>query len=187
MWQKIPNDHLVDCVQTEPLFTATECEQIIALPGEYQFSTVTDEQGHDLRLDAMRQAQVKHILANPENHWLLERIWHAFSRINHSIFQFRLDQTVTGTQIIHYPEGGHYDWHTDIGPATYSFRKLSMVVFLSDPNTYEGGKLQVHRLGFNQQQGTAIVFPAYLLHRVEPVTKGHRYALATWAEGFCFR
>lgn len=36
-------------------------------------------------------------------------------------------------------------------------------------------------------QGTATVFPGFVLHRVTPVTTGARYSLTVWAHGPAFR
>ena len=38
-----------------------------------------------------------------------------------------------------------------------------------------------------KKKGTVIVFPSSMWHKVEPVTKGKRYSLVAWAEGFDFR
>jgi len=32
-------------------------------------------------------------------------------------------------------------------------------------------------------QGSVTFFPSMLLHRVTPITKGHRYSLVGWAAG----
>jgi PKHD-type hydroxylase len=55
---------------------------------------------------------------------------------------------------------------------------LSCTVFLNDPDSYDGGALQL-RLGsaeieFKGPPGFAIVYPSTTLHRVEPVSAGER-------------
>jgi PKHD-type hydroxylase len=37
-----------------------------------------------------------------------------------------------------------------------------------------------------QEQGTVIFFPAYMLHKVEPVLQGMRHSLVMWAYGPSF-
>lgn len=87
-----------------------------------------------------------------------------------------------------YNEGGQYNWHTDVGPGPASIRKLSLVVFLSKEQDYEGGRLRLkNEQQFSQVQGTVIVFPSYLMHAVEPVTRGVRYTLVSWACGPLFK
>ena len=65
-------------------------------------------------------------------------------------------------------------------------RKLSVVVQLSNSNNYSGGQLEFKETEAPSQfstQGSIIVFPSYLQHRVTEVTEGVRYSLVCWAEG----
>lgn len=88
-----------------------------------------------------------------------------------------------------------FEWHEDNcwtpeRPMAYD-RKLSCVVQLSDPATYEGGRLELdppdkgHALPADRftQQGDMIFFPSHLRHRVTPVTAGTRHSLVVWFEG----
>lgn len=63
---------------------------------------------------------------------------------------------------------------------------LSMTVFLSAPEDYDGGELTVETL-FGIQQvklpaGHAVLYPSSSLHRVEAVTRGQRVASFFWIE-----
>ena len=94
---------------------------------------------------------------------------------------------IRGFQLIRYDEGDHYDWHLDIGKGKSHFRKLSFVVLLSDPSTYEGGDL-VLRPGHEEKSipfsvGDLVIFPSFILHKVEPVIQGFRYVLVGWLVG----
>ena len=75
-------------------------------------------------------------------------------------------------------------------------RKLSVTVSLSDPKNYKGGDLQFDLSNPKQKnkriittienikpQGSIVVFPSFLWHRVTPVTKGTRYSLVIWSLG----
>jgi PKHD-type hydroxylase len=82
-------------------------------------------------------------------------------------------------------------------------RKLSVTVSLNDPSEYEGGNLefdfrQDHDFERNRAKsikecteirprGSIIVFPSFVWHRVNPVTKGTRYSLVMWNLGWPFR
>jgi PKHD-type hydroxylase len=97
---------------------------------------------------------------------------------------------VERVQIGKYGVGGHYDWHIDASIPEDGFqRKLSVSILLNDPNEFEGGELEFKDVS-NQpklKQGSIIVFPATIEHRVLPVTSGVRYSAVTWARGFPFR
>ena len=65
-------------------------------------------------------------------------------------------------------------------------RKLSVTVQLSKTEDYEGGDLEFEDVQTSadfRAQGTVLVFPSYLRHRVHPVTSGIRYALVAWFFG----
>ena len=87
-----------------------------------------------------------------------------------------------------YSNEGFYDWHYDVnweGNGPYD-RKLSFVLQLSDPNTYEGGVFEfkdVEQPYRFKEQGSILVFPSYLTHRVTSVTSGVRNSLVGWMEG----
>jgi len=70
-------------------------------------------------------------------------------------------------------------------------RKMSMVIQLSDPTTYTGGKLELQggplAEGEFGGQGDMIFFPAFNRHQVTQVESGKRYSLVTWFKGPPFR
>jgi len=63
---------------------------------------------------------------------------------------------------------------------------LSATLFLSEPDSYDGGELIVEdTYGAHQVKlaaGDMILYPASSLHRVEPVTRGERIASFFWIE-----
>jgi len=100
---------------------------------------------------------------------------------------------ISDVQIGRYQKKGHYDWHIDtMPPDSNGFqRKLSISIQLNDCSEYEGGKLEFRSLPDAEQpkmqQGSVIVFPSFLEHRVTPVVSGTRYSAVTWAGGPAFR
>lgn len=63
---------------------------------------------------------------------------------------------------------------------------LSATLFLSEPDTYDGGELLIDST-FGVQSvklpaGTMILYPASSLHRVSPVTRGVRFAAFFWIQ-----
>ena len=91
-----------------------------------------------------------------------------------------------------YSESQTYGYHVDAAimriPNTADVLRsdMSMTVFLSDPDSYEGGELVI-QTGFGEQSikcaaGSAILYPSSSLHEVTPVTKGERMAAITWMQ-----
>ena len=93
-------------------------------------------------------------------------------------------------QVTRYTKDGFYNWHID-GMGSHSelqddgnTRKLSMSIILN--SDYEGGDFEMRGLD-NQvprlEEGSIIVFPSFVEHRVTPVTEGIRYSLVSWFVG----
>ena len=95
----------------------------------------------------------------------------------------------------HSTDKGCYNWHTDNDwlREGYYDRKISVVIQLTDPSDYEGGKFEFDNAGeiFSpegfEKKGSIIVFPSFMKHRVTEVTKGTRNSLVSWIEGPHFR
>ena len=108
--------------------------------------------------------------------------------------QARWNYRLTGieqVQMGRYKIGGHYDYHKDLDVpnAKNEQRKLSAVLFLSNPEDYEGGEFEFKDIKFDKPKfpkGTIIVFPSFLDHRVNPVISGERITAVCWASGPAF-
>ena len=116
-------------------------------------------------------------------------------------------------QFTKYGIGQYYGWHCDSWEVPYNkpeeknthgkIRKLSVTISSNDASEYVGGNLQ---FDFRNQvdwernkkakvktcteirpRGSIIVFPSFVWHRVEPVTKGTRYSLVVWNLGWPFK
>jgi PKHD-type hydroxylase len=65
---------------------------------------------------------------------------------------------------------------------------LSCTVFVSQPDTYEGGELSIvvgnQAIAFKGSAGEAIVYPSTALHEVVPVRSGQRLVSITFIESF---
>jgi PKHD-type hydroxylase len=84
--------------------------------------------------------------------------------------------------------GAHVDqairYHPDTGQAIRT--DLSCTVFLSEASEYDGGELVIDDT-FGERRvklaaGDAVLYPGTSVHRVEPVTRGVRYASFFWIE-----
>lgn len=86
--------------------------------------------------------------------------------------------------------GHHYDWHHDINWSRNDgkHRKLSIVIQLSDEETYEGGEFSFRYIENPKpesviKRGTIICFLPYHYHAITPILKGTRASLVGWYEG----
>jgi PKHD-type hydroxylase len=107
-------------------------------------------------------------------------------------WRFELDGIAQFLQATRYDAGGqHYDWHLDWGGGRTQFRKIAAVVHLSEPTEFTGGALQVawgrRPYETTPVAGTVTVFPAFMMHRVTPVTAGTRSSVVSWMLGPSFR
>ena len=91
-----------------------------------------------------------------------------------------------------YADGGTYGLHVDSAvmkiPGTgQSMRSdLSATLFLSEPDEYEGGELEIEDTfgaqAIKLEAGDLVLYPSSSLHRVAPVTRGARVASFFWIE-----
>lgn len=88
-----------------------------------------------------------------------------------------------------YEDGMEYGAHVDdavMGGGEPLRTDIAVTVYLSDPESYDGGELITDGSGgeqsFKLPAGCAVVYPASTLHRVAPVTRGVRLAAVTWVQ-----
>jgi PKHD-type hydroxylase len=101
----------------------------------------------------------------------------------------------SGLMFNRYGPGQAYGRHVDdaiMGPDEARIRTdLSFTLFLSDPETYEGGTLVVEGLDGDRQArlaaGSLVLYPTGALHEVEPVTSGLRLACVGWVQSLIRR
>lgn len=93
--------------------------------------------------------------------------------------------------ISRYKPGMQYGLHVDdplMGKDKANRSDMAMTLFLSDPAAYEGGELYFESPWGAQAvklpAGSAVIYPASTLHRVNPVTAGERICAVTWIESF---
>ena len=104
---------------------------------------------------------------------------------------------VESCQVTRYTKGGFYSWHKD-GMGSHievrnepdnkflhgNTRKLSMTIVLN--SDFEDGDFEFkdeYIENLKLEEGSIIVFPSSLQHRVAPITKGIRYSLVAWFVG----
>jgi PKHD-type hydroxylase len=87
-----------------------------------------------------------------------------------------------------YEPGHEYGAHVDDPLMAGKRSDVSFTLFLSDPASYEGGELVLDTpLGeeaIKLDPGSVFIYPATLLHRVAPVTRGVRLAAVGWVRSY---
>jgi PKHD-type hydroxylase len=123
---------------------------------------------------------------------LRERILHALEQ-DPLFFSAALPKKIFNPLFNRYSgQTNHYGAHIDGAvlrskqPAQWVRSDISCTVFLSEPQSYDGGELTVHDT-FGVQRiklpaGSAVLYPSSSLHEVAPVTRGTRLASFFWIE-----
>ena len=180
---------LAEWVIWRDAFSPDECESILEkgkdLP-EDMANMGVDGENPDRKY---RTSKVKWMYQNIYED-VFDKMWKMTTKVNEEYFSFHID-TLRYMQLAEYEESyeGQYKRHHDVFwmNRTNKHRKLSVVLQLTDPDTYEGGKLNLEVQGEQPQnyaaQGTVIWFPSWTPHWVTPVTKGLRNSVVCWFEG----
>lgn len=123
--------------------------------------------------------------AQPE----LERAKEIFGKAvlqNKAIREFAMPQHVTPPLFSRYETGMRYGEHIDNSIMGGIRTDLAMTLFLSPPETYDGGELVIEvdreARAIKLAAGSAVIYSASSIHRVETVTRGRRQVAVTWIQ-----
>lgn len=91
-----------------------------------------------------------------------------------------------------YSVGDTYGWHYDNHLINHIRTDISFTLFLSDPNAYAGGELEIKGPGGVTQKikgaaGEIILYPTSALHQVTPISKGERVSIVGWIQSWVER
>lgn len=175
-------------VTAEKVFTAEDCARVLALSKRRTSGVIGLVQTVD---PEYRASDVSWIRPTKANNWIFKKTFEVVRQANQRYYRMELSGYTEPYQITEYTANGHYDWHLDFGSGPFSVRKLSFIVQLSDPTDYDGGQVEFlysrkPRVAL-KDQGSMILFPSFLLHRVKPVTRGTRFSLVGWIGGPHYR
>lgn len=91
---------------------------------------------------------------------------------------------IIGPMFSRYEPGDAYGPHVDEPIMDGSRADLAFTLFLSEPDTYDGGELMIDSPAGTEahkhRAGSLVLYPATTLHHVSPVTRGARYAAVGW-------
>lgn len=185
----------------DPFVTVGEVftsEEVIAIrsiieDGEKVSAKVGSTKENTAEVKEIRSSRIKWIdVFDKEHEWIFQRLVMTINTVNP--LYFGLDLTgLENLQLTEYDENydGHYSMHIDSSwkKAVSNHRKLSIVVQLSDPDTYEGGDLVLYPDSLKtpytapKALGEVVLFRSNIIHEAKPVTKGKRYSLVAWVLG----
>lgn len=169
------------------------CEKIIQDASTLPEQDAVVGLGADGRVDqSIRKSKIRFI---PSNDWkfnyIFDTLWKTAITANKDFFDIHISK-LDFVQLAEYDAkyAGEYKEHHDVfwmNNDPHYHRKLSCIIQLSDPNSYEGGKFEITEAPpldeETKEQGTIIFFPSFLRHKANPVIRGTRYSIAAWFEG----
>jgi predicted 2-oxoglutarate/Fe(II)-dependent dioxygenase YbiX len=109
--------------------------------------------------------------------------------VNHQYWKYHVTHS-NQAEFLMYDVKGKYEAHVDtFHLVSDETRKISCLAILNDD--FEGGKFYIQnghdKIYPPQEKGDIIIFPSFMLHGVEPVTKGQRFTVITWLVGPYFK
>jgi PKHD-type hydroxylase len=94
-------------------------------------------------------------------------------------------KALTPLLLSRYVEGMHYGSHVDDAMIGGMRTDVSFTLFLSDPESYDGGELVLESTAgedaIKLAAGSLVAYPSTTLHRVNDVARGERLAAVGWA------
>jgi PKHD-type hydroxylase len=176
----------LDWLRARLALTDGECDSIIKASLVFPLTdpTTVDEE----RYPGRRQVQARQIGLDQDTRWFLELIRDLAAEASVSHYGLTLTGISRPPQYLEYRPGqGRFECHNDYShDQADSPRKLTVIIQLSEPADYDGGRLQIHRTETEDlptARGSIVLFPSFLYHSVSPVTRGVRRALVCWVAG----
>jgi len=97
-------------------------------------------------------------------------------------------KTLTAVMFSRYQDGMHYGAHVDDALMQGVRTDVSFTLFLSEPDSYDGGELVLESPSGEDAvklaAGSLVAYPSTALHHVAAVTRGERLAAVGWARSY---
>jgi PKHD-type hydroxylase len=109
--------------------------------------------------------------------------------LGHEVFAMAVrPKALTSVMFSAYEPGMHYGSHVDDALMQGMRTDVSFTLFLSEPETYDGGELVIESASGEDAvklaAGSLLAYPSTTLHHVAPVTRGTRLAAVGWARSY---
>ena len=135
-----------------------------------------------------RKANLQLLAGHPDHAGLAKRVVEAYEQSG-AFKAFAYPARMLEPSFNLYEPGMHYGAHIDAATMGRPFAirtDLSATLFLTAPESYDGGELTVEFPTGVQRikadAGEAVVYPSNTVHSVAPVTRGVRIAAVTWIQ-----
>ena len=187
------------------LFSKEECEYITSLGNSVdkikQKSASEEPEFLHEKIHALKhgvnpenyfRSNINYIVPAETTNFLYDKIYRYVLELNNNYFHYDLWSFGEPAKFSEYDANynGGTCLHQDIGLGN-PFRKLTIVIQLTDENEYEGGDLKLMsniEISDNmKKQGNVIVFPSHTWHEVKNVTRGIRNSLVLFVYGPPFK
>jgi predicted 2-oxoglutarate/Fe(II)-dependent dioxygenase YbiX len=182
----VPEHAHLDWIQAAERLSDASCDELVAACREFPVTPATIvEQAQYAR---HRMLEARKIGQTARTAWAFELLCAIAAEASSSHFDLALTKISRAPQYVEYRPGcGHFGWHNDYSHGLVDApRKLTMIIQLSAPDDYEGGRLQVFGIEIEdlpRERGTILAFPSLVYHQITPVTRGLRRALVAWVAG----
>ena len=171
-------------LQIEDLLTQAEVASLAELAGRTRFISGRLSNPHNTTKNNVIQD-----IADPVGQQASQITLAAIQR-NEQARNFVLPKRIAIPTFLKYGEGMTYGAHADAAFMNLSGQLLrsdvSCTVFISDPDTYQGGDLMIYlgseAIPVRGKPGAAVFYPSTTLHEVRAVTSGERLVMITFIE-----
>jgi len=183
------------------VFDAAACARVLEIGEDCPWVTASPSyDAGSLNALASRTGKARWIPKTEASAWIYDRMVTVIDAANEGIFHLPLREIET-LQLSRYSPGDRFDTHADFG-LLHATRLLSASVQLADGASYDGGDLEFLSAAYARtdgghevatwdgvlgaaarDQGTAVLFPAWVPHRVTQVQRGDRWSLVAWVRG----
>jgi hypothetical protein len=185
------NQNIEDCYMVRNAVTPAFCDKLIQ---EYSKPEVEKELpfiGEDRDLEKNINLDIRNVarLQLPLYAGISATLTAIGLNVNNDKWKYIITHS-NQSEFLMYDVKGKYETHVDtFHQHSNEIRKLTVLVFLNDD--FEGGKFYIQnsheRYYPEQKKGTVLLFPSFMPHGVEPITKGVRYSVVTWMVGPYFK
>ena len=190
-YQAINQGELDVCYVMQKAVSDAFCEKLIE---EYSKPEVEKEQpfigqGRDLEKNINLEIRNVLRLPLPLHAGIGATLTSVGLNVNHQYWKYHVTHS-NQAEFLMYDVKGKYEAHVDtFHVVSDETRKISCLAILNDD--FEGGKFYIQnghdKIYPPQEKGDIIIFPSFMLHGVEPVTKGQRFTVITWLVGPYFK